>query len=152
MLCTYINLTRKEDNINFTYLDTVVVALISIYFPGNVWGKGILAGCLATSDLVILVFLKTPKYTLSLEVIVISYLIALVLGIIVATKIRKFRYEQYYALVKEHNMRLELEKVAYTDYLTGALNRRKFFQLGEYQFNLFKENQALYSIIMLDVD
>ena len=152
VLCTYINLTRQEDNINFTYLDTVVVLLISIYFPGNVRGKSILAGFMAISDLAILVFVKIPKYALSMEVIFVSYLIAWFLGIVIATKIRKFRYEQYYALVKEHNMRLELEKVAYTDYLTGALNRRKFFELGEHQFNVFEENKAAFSIIMLDVD
>jgi len=152
LLCTYINLTRQEDNINFTYLDPVVVVLISIYFPGNVWGKSILAGCLTISDLAILLFLKTPKYTLSLEVIFFSYLIALLLGIVIAAKFRKFRYEQYYALVKEHNLRLELEKVAYIDYLTGALNRRKFFPLGEHQFDLYKENETSFSIIMLDLD
>ncbi|SDF17835.1 hypothetical protein [Sporomusa acidovorans] len=44
LLCTYINLTRQDDNINFTYLDTVVVVLITIYFPGNIVGKSILAG------------------------------------------------------------------------------------------------------------
>jgi diguanylate cyclase (GGDEF)-like protein len=49
-------------------------------------------------------------------------------------------------------MRLELEKVAYIDYLTGALNRRKFFQLGEHQFSLFKEHITFFSIIMLDLD
>lgn len=152
LLCTFINVTRQADNINFTYLDTVVVLLISLYFPGNVWGKSILAGCLAISDLAILVLMKTPKYTLSLDVIFVSYLIALLLGIVIATKFRKFRYEHYYALVKEHTMRLELEKVAYTDYLTGALNRRKFFQLGEHQFNLFKENETSFSLIMLDLD
>jgi len=152
LLCTYINVTRQEDNINFTYLDTLVVLLILIYFPGNVWGKSILAGCLAISDLVILVLFKTPKYTLSLEVIVFSYLLALLLGILIATKFRKFRYKQYYALAKEHNMCLELEEAAYTDYLTGALNRRKFFQLGEHQFNLFTGNEASFSVIMLDLD
>jgi diguanylate cyclase (GGDEF)-like protein len=152
LLCTYINVTRQVDNINFTYLNPLVVLLISIYFPGNIWGKTILAGCLAISDLTVVAFLKTPKYTLSFEVIAFSYLISLLLGFVIATKFRKFRYEQYYALVKEHNMRLELEKVAYIDYLTGALNRRKFFQLGEHLFNLFKENEASFSIIMLDLD
>jgi len=152
LLCTYINLTRQDDNINFTYLDTVVVVLITLYFPGPLWGKTILAGCLAISDLTILVFIKNPKYILSIEVIACSYLISLLLGFMIATKFQKFRYEQYYALVKEHTMRLELEKVAYTDYLTGAFNRRKFFQLGEDQFNLFKRNKTSFSIIMMDID
>jgi diguanylate cyclase (GGDEF)-like protein len=152
LLCTYINLTRQADNINFTYLDTVVVVLISLYFPGSVRGKSILATCLAISDLAILIFFKTAPYTLSREVITSSYLVSLVLGFVIATKFRKLRYEQYYALVQEHNLRLELEKVAYTDYLTGALNRRKFFQLGEQQFNLFAANDTTFSIIMMDLD
>ncbi|MEN6411782.1 MAG: GGDEF domain-containing protein [Veillonellales bacterium] len=152
LLCTYINITRQVDNINFTYLNPLVVLLIAIYLPGNIWKKIILAGWLATSDLTIVVFLKTPKYALSLEVIASSYLLSLLLGFVIAAKFRNFRYEQYYALVKEHTLRLELEKVAYTDYLTGALNRRKFFQLGERQFNLFKESEGFFSIIMLDVD
>ncbi|MEN6567115.1 MAG: GGDEF domain-containing protein, partial [Veillonellales bacterium] len=152
LLCTYINITRQVDNINFTYLNPLVVLLIAIYLPGNIWKKIVLAGCLATSDLTIVVFLKTPKYALSSEVIASSYLLSLLLGFVIAAKFRNFRYKQYYALVKEHTLRLELEKVAYTDYLTGALNRRKFFQLGERQFNLFKESEGFFSIIMLDVD
>ena len=65
LLCNYINLTRQEDNINFTYLDTLVVVLILIYFPGNLWRKTLLSGCLALSDLVILEFIKTPRYIAS---------------------------------------------------------------------------------------
>lgn len=152
LLCTYINLTRQVDNINFTYLDPVVVLLIAIYFPGRIWIKTLLAAGLSASDLTILAFIKNPQYPLALEVILVSYFISLLLGVIIAAKIRNFRYEQYYALEKEQLLRLEIEKVAYTDYLTGALNRRKFFQLGEELFQEFSEKKTTFSVIMLDLD
>jgi diguanylate cyclase (GGDEF)-like protein len=152
LMCTYFNATRQADNINFTYLDPVVVLLIAIYFPGSIWVKSFSAGWLSISDLLIITLLKMPKYTSSLEVIIFSYVISLFLGMVIAAKIDKFRYDQYYALLKEHSMRLELEKVAYTDYLTGTLNRRKFFELAIHQFNQFELNDVHFSIIMLDLD
>lgn len=152
LLCTFINVTRQADNINFTYLNPLVVLLITIYFPGDIWKKLMFAGCLAISDLAVVIFFKTPQYSLSREVITSAYLVSLLLGFVIATRLDKFRYEQYYALVKERSMRTELEKVAYTDYLTGALNRRKFFELGDCLFNQFRENGACFSIIMLDLD
>lgn len=152
LLLAYVNLTRQADNINFTYLDPLIVLLILIYFPGAVGKKAVLAGCQVIIDLAIAAFLRNSPYTLSWEVITCAYVLSFILGLVIAVKLCAFRHEHYYALVKEQNLRLELEKSAYTDCLTGAFNRRKFFQLGEELFNRFQENQEVFALIMLDLD
>jgi diguanylate cyclase (GGDEF)-like protein len=48
--------------------------------------------------------------------------------------------------------RVELEKLATTDPLTGLYNRKHFFTLGEYEFEKARENETPLSLIMLDID
>lgn len=152
LLLACVNMSRQPDNLNFTYLDPLIVLLMLIYLPGAVGKRAVWAGCQAIGDLAILTFLKHSPYTLAWEVITCAYVLSFSLGLVIAVKLCAFRHEHYYALVKEQNLRLEMEKSAYTDFLTGAFNRRKFFQLGEELFNRFQENQEVFSLIMLDLD
>lgn len=152
LLSLYVNATRQADNINFSYIDNLVVFLIFIVFPGKLYMRGILSGCLMMGDFAIIMFLKSPVHVLALKTIGLSYFIAMILGIVMANKLLQFRCKQYYVFLQEQNMRKQLEKAAYTDFLTGAMNRRKFFQLGEHEFSIFKENGGTFSVIMLDLD
>lgn len=49
-------------------------------------------------------------------------------------------------------LRRELERQATTDVLTGALNRRAFFELGEREFARALRHRVPLSLIMLDID
>lgn len=49
-------------------------------------------------------------------------------------------------------LRRELERQATTDPLTGALNRRAFFELGEREFARALRHRAPLSLVMLDID
>jgi diguanylate cyclase (GGDEF)-like protein/PAS domain S-box-containing protein len=46
----------------------------------------------------------------------------------------------------------QLEILAMTDALTGALNRRSFFERGEEEFKRFLRYQVPFSLLMLDID
>ena len=48
--------------------------------------------------------------------------------------------------------RVELQKLATTDPLTSLYNRKHFFTLGEYEFEMARQNETPLSLIMLDID
>lgn len=152
LLAIYVNITRPVTNINFTYVDTLIVLAMFLVFPSNVYLTGVLAGILTVGDLMVIAFLKHPVDDLSFKTIGLSYILANVLGYFVASRLQKFRQKHYRAFLQEQSVRKELENVAFIDHLTGALIRRKFFQLGVVEFDRFRSLQTPFSIIMLDLD
>lgn len=152
LLSIYINTTRSLTNINFTYIDTLIVLAFFLVLPNNIIIKGILANILTIGDLMVILYFKSPISDLSLKTIILSYIVANVLGFFIANRLQQFRHKQYHAFLQEQNNCKELEKVAFIDYLTGALNRRKFFQLGALEFDKFLKCKTTFSIIMLDLD
>lgn len=152
VLSIYINTSRSLTNINFTYIDTLIVLAFFLIFPNTVSIKAILAGILTIGDLVVIVFFKSPLNDLSLKTIVLAYIVANVLGFFIANRLQYFRHKQYHTFIQEQDHCKELEKVAFIDYLTGALNRRKFFQLGSLEFDKFTKYKKSFSIIILDLD
>lgn len=151
-LILFVNILRQVNNLNFTYLDNIIVLALYLIMPNSLYKKSILAGILTLGDIGIIIFLKDPPDHISLVTIFITYIIANILGGFFSNRLSKFRQNQYRILRQERNLRAELEKVAYLDYLTGAYNRRKFFELGDVEFSRFKRYGSLFSIIMLDLD
>lgn len=151
-LALYVNSSRPETNINFSYIDTLIVLAIFVVFPSNIYIKSILAIILTIGDLVVISLLKSPINDISFKTIGLSYLLANVLGLFIADRLQQFRQKQYSFILQEQNLRKELEKVAFIDYLTGALNRRKFFQLGSLAFDKYKKYETSFAILMLDLD
>jgi len=47
---------------------------------------------------------------------------------------------------------IELERLSVTDFLTGAYNRRHFYQIGEHEFETARRYVRPLSVIMLDID
>jgi len=152
LLSIYINTSRSLTNINFTYIDTLIVLALFLVFPNNLSIKGILASILTIGDLVVILFFKNPISDLSFKTIALSYIVANVLGLFIANRLQQFRQKQYHAFFQKQNLCEDLEKIAFVDYLTGALNRRKFFQLGSLEFDKFIRYKTSFSAIILDLD
>ena len=152
VLTIYVNISRSVTNVNFSYIDTLIVLVFFLVFPSNIYIKIVLAGILTMGDLGVIWFIKSPLSDLSLKAIGLSYLIANVLGLFIANRLQQFRQKQYCLLLQEQTIRKDLEKFAFIDPLTGALNRRKFFQLGSFEFDKCKNDEVSTSIIMLDLD
>ncbi len=53
---------------------------------------------------------------------------------------------------KIHELNIELEQLAITDYLTNLYNRRFFMQRGDEEFKRAQRNQQPLSLLMLDID
>ncbi len=151
-LTLVVNILRQANNLNFTYLDNIIVLSLYLVMPNGLIQKILLAGILTVGDMSVIAFWKDPTDGLLFVTIFLSYMIANILGIFISSRLSKFRQNQYRALRQEQNTREELEKVAFLDYLTGVYNRRKFFELGNIEFSRFKRYGSAFSIIMLDLD
>lgn len=152
LLALYVNISRPSTNINFSYIDPLIILTILLVFPRNTYIKGFLGAMLMLGDLSIILLHKEPVGDISIKTIGLAYMLANLLGLFMSSRLQRFRQKQYSAFLQERNTRKELEKVAYIDHLTGALNRRKFFQLASLEFNKCKIYETPFSIIMLDLD
>ena len=152
LLAIYVNISRPITDIRFFYIDPLIVLSIFVSFPSNICIPVVLASMLTIADIVIIWFFKSPISELSLKTIELTYLLANVLGLFIAYRLRQSRQKQYSFFLNEQNIRKELEQVAFIDYLTGALTRRKFLQLSFLEFKKSKSFEKPFSIIMLDVD
>ena len=152
LLILYVNVSRPVTNIRFSHLDPLIILSIYVFFPHNIYLQLALASLFTLGDLTVIWFFKDPGTLLSLKTIELAYLIANILGLFTAYRLRQFRQRQYTFFLQEQTMRKELEKVAFIDYLTGALNRRKFLQMSFLEFSKFKNTEIPFSIIMFDLD
>jgi len=107
---------------------------------------------ISTWDLIVLFFFKTniPRPVFSITLVTI--IIVQVMGIVLSVRLYTFRRRQYQAQVKEEKLFKELETVAALDGLTGLLNRRRFFELAEKEFERFKRYGNQFAVLMLDMD
>lgn len=151
-LSIYTNKTRPVTNIRFSYIDPLIIMAIYVFCPNRLYLSIVLASILTIGDMVVILFSKTSIDDISLKTIGVTYFIANVFGLFVANRLQQFRQKQYSAFVQEQSIRKELEQVAFIDPLTGALNRRKFFQLGAHEFNKSKRSEMPFAIIMFDLD
>lgn len=151
-LSLYVNIHRPITSLNFTYIDITIVLGFYLIMPNRLSQKVILASLLTLGDMSIISFLKEPLHSVSLLTIFTTYVIANLLGFFFSKHVYQFRLTHYRALLQEQNSRVELEKVAYLDSLTGTYTRRKFFELGEFEFGRFKRYMSPFSILMLDLD
>lgn len=152
LMSWYVIVTRPPENTNFAYIDTLVVMTIFVVFPCKTATKGVLAAALTCGDLAVLLFFKKPLGALALNSILLGYLLANVLGYFVARRLEQFRRKHYDVFLHEYSLRKALEIDAFTDFLTGAFSRRKFFQLGALEFERKKGGGSPFSVMMLDLD
>lgn len=150
VLC--VNYLRQPSNLNFTYLDLLICLALYLVLPNSLLQKVFIVASLSLGDFIIIILYKKPLDHITLATILTCYIVANVLGIFFSKRLNQFRQNHFRALLQEQEIRQELERVAYLDYLTGAYNRRKFFELGEAEFYRFKRYQSSFSLLMLDLD
>ncbi|MBT3711773.1 MAG: diguanylate cyclase [Anaerolineae bacterium] len=84
--------------------------------------------------------------------IVIIFLIVNAVGFISSSRIYSYRRNQYNATIKANLLTQELAKLANTDPLTGILNRRKFLELAEGEFQRYLRYHSVFSLAVFDFD
>ncbi len=82
----------------------------------------------------------------------VTLVTANILGIVFSTWLQNHRLIEFKARLEENKVKEDLSRLAATDDLTGALNRRKIMELstGEYE-RFLRERQPL-SVVMIDID
>lgn len=84
--------------------------------------------------------------------IVITFLGANFIALIGSSRIYRYRRDHYEATINANKLTEELVILAGTDPLTGVLNRRKFLQLFESEFQRFVRYHGVFSLAILDLD
>ncbi len=87
-----------------------------------------------------------------LEVIVFSFLVTNLGGVLFSSSVYNSRRIVYRAQRQEKASRIELERLASTDSLTGVLNRRSLLMVADEVFYRFRRYQRPFSILVMDLD
>jgi diguanylate cyclase len=82
----------------------------------------------------------------------VALVLANVLGVVVSARLYTFRRNQYKAQRDEHQARLEIERLATTDALTGVYNRRKWLEEANRILARFLRSGQRFSVLYLDID
>ncbi|MDR7866144.1 MAG: GGDEF domain-containing protein [Sporomusaceae bacterium] len=75
-----------------------------------------------------------------------------ILGIVFSTWLQNYRLVEFKARQEENKVKEELSRLAATDDLTGALNRRKIMELATWEYERFLRERRPLSVVMIDVD
>jgi diguanylate cyclase len=82
----------------------------------------------------------------------VALLLANLIGIVVSVRLYTFRRNQYKAQIEEQQARLEIERLATTDVLTGVFNRRKWLEEANRTLARFLRSGQRFSVLYLDID
>jgi diguanylate cyclase (GGDEF)-like protein len=140
-----------------TYVQNQVLYVLGAFvcytvMPLPLWVRLVPALALSAGDFFILLCLKAPLPGPALQVTVATTLIMHVVGLLVSTRMETYRRQQYLAQVQEERARLELEKLATTDDLTGLFNRRRWLELVDQELCRFRRYQHPFTLLMVDFD
>ena len=84
--------------------------------------------------------------------IVIVFLIVNAVGFISSSRIYTYRRNQYNATIKADLLTKELATLANTDPLTGIINRRRFLEVAEGEFQRYLRYHSIFSLAVFDLD
>jgi diguanylate cyclase (GGDEF)-like protein len=88
-------------------------------------------------------------YTPSIPVAIIG---VNVIGLLSSTRVYSYRRREYRAIHEAQQLNRQLTILAETDPLTGVLNRRKFIELGNTEYQRFRRYHHQVALVMLDLD
>jgi diguanylate cyclase (GGDEF)-like protein len=93
-----------------------------------------------------------PVNPQSLFTTLVALAMANILGIIFSSWLHNHRLTEFRARLEENRVKEELSRLASTDDLTGALNRRKIMELAAGEYERFLRERRPLSVVMIDID
>jgi diguanylate cyclase len=82
----------------------------------------------------------------------IGVILANLIGVVVSARFYSLRRNQFKAQIEEQQARLEIERLATTDALTGVFNRRKWLEEANRVLVRFLRSGQRFSVLYLDID
>jgi len=130
----------------------VLVFSIYLVLPNTVLFR-LGAASFITLACIVSMFTLTDRTAEILAVVmIICLLVTNWVGLVTSARYYTLRRKQYQALQEARAKNQELVVLAETDSLTGIANRRKFFELGAYEFERCRRHQKPLSVAVLDLD
>lgn len=133
-------------------IDLVVILSLYICVPKNIINRVAPALLLTGYDLYHLLVNESLYSPETIQAVLFSYCILNITAILYSFFIFKVQFAQYRSRVEDKNTRQELQRLASTDSLTGAFNRRKLLELAGEAWYIFHRYQRPFSIIVMDLD
>jgi diguanylate cyclase (GGDEF)-like protein len=148
----FVNYTSPPDYIGHSFIDVVILFLITIGNPSSFYYRLSLSTYFTIGNIILLFISRKDMPPSYLIVILFSIVIVYAGGMILSARLNLFRSNQYSTRTAELELREELEMLASTDGLTGILNRRVFFEEAEKEMIRAKRYGQHFSVLMIDID
>jgi diguanylate cyclase (GGDEF)-like protein len=151
-LALAVNSSRPPTYFGHLILDVVLVLVFYLIWPNRLLVRALPALLFSAGNIAMLWFHKTLAGPMIFEVAFISLLMANALGLIVSIRLNNYRRGQFKAQEDLKVVQLALAELAATDALTGVLNRRRFMELAEVEFNRFQRYERPLAFMIIDLD
>lgn len=133
-------------------LDFLIILSIYLMVPVRLANKIIPCVGFSLFNIFDHVLAAMPLAAPILTMMVLSFIMANLLGIWASSHFYSYRRQQYEAQVRAYELRKDLIQNALVDQLTGVSNRRHFFQLAEAEFERYKRYKRPFALLMIDLD
>lgn len=147
-----INLTRPSTYAQPTAMYPLVVMAVFLVMPNQLWHRLLIAVFFAAIAIVVLLTGQRGFDPTTINLMATAVILTNVMGLVVATRLSVLRRRQYKSRVELERVRDELQIMATTDALTGALNRRRFLELAEEELERARRYDRPLAVIAVDLD
>lgn len=143
--------TRPATYYGTTVFDLTLILSCYLVIPTILTYRMIGALAASAGSLFILFALREPSllYQTSVPIAIVGIH---VLGLFGSTRATTFRRRAFQAVTEARELNEQLRVLAEVDVLTGALNRRKLFELGASEFTRYQRYGHPFSVIIADID
>ncbi|MEY4529478.1 MAG: hypothetical protein RLZZ156_199 [Deinococcota bacterium] len=147
-----VNYTRSVGSFYNASISVLLVIGTYLMIPNRLPYRFILAFTFSVSEGLIYLLFRGGISTAQVRTNMVALLLANLIGFVLSVRLYTFRRQQFKAQHEEALARVEIERVANTDTLTGVANRRRFLELANQELLRFKRKQQGFSLLYLDID
>ena len=151
-LTLYVNTTRPPTYFFNAPLDVLMVVTFYLAVPNRLLFRAIPATVFSLGDLVLFQFFRTGVDPIGVRAVVFSLLAANIGSCLLSIQLYTYRRNQFKAQYVERLAREEVERLATTDSLTGVLNRQRFLEAAEIEFQRFQRYHRSFCLLFIDLD
>jgi len=147
-----VRLTWLEDFYYQASLDVVLIMAIYMAVPNKFIYRLAPAWLLTLGKLLLFVIFRDSIPLVPLLSSILALLLANVMGLLISKWLYTYRRLGYKAQYNERLAAQEVERLETTDALTGALNRRRFLEILNREYQRYQRTSHGFSLLFIDLD
>lgn len=148
----FIHLTRLDALFANILVDLIFIIVFYTATPNRYLFRVIPAVLLSLGDIILIRVSGLQVSLIDLRSVTAALILGNLTGIIISVHLYTYRRQQFKAQHEEQLARREIERLATLDGLTQVLNRRRFMELAETEFQRFRRYQHPFSLLLIDLD